>query len=94
MKASSAAGLNPGGSIILQWASYTATAVTIDSCRMDLYLVAFEELVLLAGAAVTALQAGYEQHSYPHRDQHGKNTAIRRDPMHQMLHGKLNTPSI
>jgi hypothetical protein len=35
------------------------------------------------------LQAGNKQHGHANRDHHGKNTAIRRDPIHQVLHCRL-----
>jgi hypothetical protein len=48
--------------------------------------VTLEELVLLASAAVGALETGDEQDSHAYRDQHGKHATIRRDPMRQVLH--------
>jgi len=45
-----------------------------------------EELVLLILRAVRALQAADKEHRYSHRNQHGKDASILRDPMCQGLH--------
>jgi hypothetical protein len=53
---------------------------------MDLNFVAVEERVLLALWAVSAFEAGDKQYGYAHRDQHGKNASIHRNPMCQGPH--------
>jgi hypothetical protein len=53
---------------------------------VHLNFVAMEERVLLALGAVRALEAGDKQYGYAHRDQHGKNASIHRNPMCQGPH--------
>ena len=50
-----------------------------------------EELILVAAAALGALQAAHQQHRHAYRDQHGKNAFVRRKPMRYGLH--LRSPS-
>jgi hypothetical protein len=45
-----------------------------------------EELVLFPAAALGALKAAHQKYRYAHRDQHGQNAFIRREPMRYVLH--------
>jgi hypothetical protein len=53
-------------------------------CGSD--LVALEEIVLLAAAAVRALQTADEQHSHTHRDENGEDVSIDSEPVHKAAH--------
>jgi hypothetical protein len=45
-----------------------------------------KELILVAAAALGALQAAHQQHRHAKRDQHSKNAFIRRKPMGYRVH--------
>jgi hypothetical protein len=51
-----------------------------------------EEIILLTAAAFGALQATHQEHRHAHRDQHGKNTSVRRKPMRYGLHFLVTIP--
>jgi hypothetical protein len=50
-----------------------------------LNFAALEQVVLVAAAAVGALQAADKQHRYPGRDDHGKDSTSS-EPLNKMMH--------
>jgi hypothetical protein len=57
------------------------------------HLVAAEEVILFAGAAVRASQAADKEHSHAHRNQHGDHASVRRKPMNKVMHMQENLRS-
>jgi hypothetical protein len=51
-----------------------------------------EELVLVAAAALSALKTAHQKQSYAHRDQHGENAFVCREPMRYVLHFSITVP--
>jgi hypothetical protein len=68
------------------------------ACRRGVFenyglaFVAMEEIILVAAAALGALQAAHQKYCHTHRDQHGENAFVRRKPMRYGLHFRSPFP--
>jgi hypothetical protein len=54
--------------------------------------VVIENVILVAAAALGALQATHQKYRYAYRDHHGKNASVRRKPMRYGLHFLVTIP--